>query len=59
VFKNGTQEKLESLCLTSKGDLCFGGSINGNLFVWNAFTGEMIAKVKASTSAIRKVSADL
>ena len=32
--------------------------LNGNLFFWNSFTGEMFAKLKVSANSIRNVFVD-
>lgn len=58
VYKNGTQEKMDSLCFNADSSLCIGGSLNGSLFVWNTFNGEMIAKVKVGPSGIRQLLLD-
>ena len=58
VHKNGSQEKIDCICFNSDSSLCLGGSLNGNLFIWNTFNGEMMCKVRCSSAGIRQVLVD-
>lgn len=58
VLKSGSQEKLDCLCLSSDGSLCVAGSLNGNLFVWNTFNGELMCKLRCGATGVRQVLLD-
>ena len=54
-MKSTTKEKIKSLALSANGEYVVGGTVAGNLYVWETVTGALLCVTEAHFKSVRVV----